>query len=870
MRTRALSQNPCPPWAEIDRLAHCITMITPPARTRRLAARLAVAASISAVAGAAHAADRSLSATRAQGPIAIDGALDEASWREAGVGTGFWQRAPNEGGPPAHETEFRVLYDHDTLYVGVRAHDDQPALIRDILSRRDQESPADWIEIGIDAYNDKRTARVFAVNPAGVQRDYLVFNDNQIDVGWDAVWSASARIDAQGWSAELAIPLNQLRFAPAAEQVWGIQVIRTVGRSKEKTSWTPWPTSSDQLVSRFGQLDGITGVNPPRRIELRPYAVGSLSYAGDTELDGDIGADFDVGLSNNVTLTGTVNPDFGQVEADPSQVNLTADEIFFAEKRPFFLEGTDIFQFGLSSNDLGTEGLFYSRRIGSAGATIYGAAKLSGKTGSGWSFGSLAALTSADGLTGYTVSRLKKDLNRGRTNLGVALTSVNRRFDDQATADLLHEQAYGLGLQLSHRFARDRWLANARLLGSYVHGSRAAIASTQRSSQRYLHRPDADHLDYDPTRTGLTGAGLIASIAKVAGTWQYTLGVDARSPELELNDIGFQQTADYVKPSAFVQYRLTNPSPAFNEVYMRVNAHAIGDFSATPSEIMGDVEWGATLSNYWNGFVALNWFERPWDPRLLRGGPALRADDWVGGGVGVVSDARAPLRFELTSLLRLVPANDSWWLTLYPAMTWQISSNFDIGITPIYSQRRWDEQYVTTVTDTEGVPQYLLAEIDQTTLAFTVRVNYTFTPALTLQLYAQPFASAGAYRDYKTVANARARSRAARFDLVGDGEGVETDACEGGGGDCYYVDRDGDGVSDYSFARADFNFRELRSNLVLRWEYLPGAALFAVWSHGRAGFAGDGDFALGREARGLVDAAGEHVFLLKLSYWHGL
>lgn len=845
-------------------------MMTDLARHRWLAARGLLILSSTFLAAGAHAAEHTLSAMRAQGSITIDGSLDEPSWGAAPAASNFWQREPNQGAPPEHATEFRVLYDDETVYIGVYAHDSDPSGIRSLLSRRDEASPSDWIEVGIDSYDDERTAFVFSINPAGVQRDYLVFNDNQIDAGWDAVWSASARVVDGGWTAELGIPLNQLRFAPAPEQVWGLQVIRTVGRSKEKSTWSPWPTESDRLVSRFGEVRGIHGVKPPRRIELLPYAAGSVALADGQDFDGDLGIDFEIGIDNNVTLSATINPDFGQVEADPSQVNLTADEIFFAERRPFFLEGSDIFQLGLSNSDLGAERLFYSRRIGSGNAAIYGAAKLSGKTASGWSFGMLEALTNADGLTNYTVARLKKDLNAGHTNIGAALTSVHRRFDDPGLADLLHDQAYSGGLQLSHRFAAGRWLADARLLGSYVHGSRAAIARTQQGSQRYLHRPDAAHLRYDPTRTSLDGAGLITSVGKVAGTWQYTLGADVRSPELEVNDIGFQQTADFVKPWALLQYRKINPGPAFNEIYMRVNAHAMGDFDATQSEIMGDVEWGATLASYWSGFVVLNWFERPWDTRLLRGGPALRADDWAGGGFGIVSDTRKHLRFELVNLLRVIPATGSWWLTSYPVLTWQASPRFDVSLAPIYSQRTWAEQYVDTVTDIDDTPQYVLAEIEQTTLALTLRMNYTFTPTLTLQLYAQPFTSAGAYRDYEVVANARARARADRFHVIGQDEIVRRDVCASGAGNCYYIDSDGDGAENYSFELADFNVRQLRSNVVLRWQYRPGAALFAVWSQDRSSFDTSGELRFGQEAEALVDAPSEHVFLLKLSYWYGL
>ncbi|MCG8422369.1 MAG: carbohydrate binding family 9 domain-containing protein [Proteobacteria bacterium] len=799
---------------------------------------------------------RSTSAARRVGTITIDGRLDEAAWKAAPSASGFWQRYPREGDPPNHETEFRVLYDNEAVYIGVFCHESEPGKIRRTLTRRDEESPSDWIEVGIDSYRDKRTAFMFAVNPAGVQRDTLVFNDTEKDDSWDAVWTASADVNKIGWTAEFRIPLSQLRFSPASEQQWGFQVIRNVAHSNEYTVWSPWPKSKPQMVSLFGSVKGIKDINPPRRMEVLPYVVSGVTMSdGDETMDGNAGLDFEYGLGNNFTLSGTINPDFGQVEADPSQVNLSADESYFAEKRPFFLEGIDIFKFSLGQGDGGNEQLFYSRRIGLE-ATIYGAAKLSGKTASGWSIGVLDAVTAEESdeenqviepLTNYGLLRVKKDLNGGRTTIGGVVTAVNRDLDGTGLESELHDRAYAGGLQLNHRFAGDRYDLNLRLVGSYVHGSAEAITLTQESSQRYFQREDADHVEVDPDRTSLKGAGLVWSTGKSGGEhWRFAMGGNIRSPGLEINDLGFQNTADNMEQWLWGQYRDDDPGEYLQNYGVNLNAWMFGNTSPELAGIGGNMNGHLTLRNYWDAWAGFSANKRYWNHKILRGGPALRGLDSMSFWLGGASDSRRSLRGRMGMDFGGRPESGTWWTGASAELIVQARSNLDIRIGPRISRYVSNEQYVDETPDAEsGAPRYILARMEQTTVGVTLRMNYTFMPTLSVQLYAQPFISTGAYRNYKAVTNPRANRYDDRFEMFDPAQATD-------------------------FELPDFNFRQLNSNLVLRWEYLPGSALFLVWSHGRLNEDTHGRFELGNELDALTDEPGEHVFLLKLNYWYAL
>jgi hypothetical protein len=853
---------------------------------------------------AAAADERRAHAIRRPGSIRIDGRLDDAGWQGAPAHSDFWQRSPKEGQPPSYRTEFRVVYDDQAIYVGLRAYDPQPRAIRARLHRRDLDSRADWMGVILDSYHDRRTAFGFAVNAAGVQRDLLLYDDSSEDAGWDAVWSSAVAIDAEGWTAELRIPLGQLRFSGKPDQVWGVQVMRLIGRLGEQSLWSPSPTTSQGFVSNFGDLDGIDGVRPGRRIELLPYVSGGVGHtphdAGDPFHDaldptGNVGLDARIGLGSAFTIAATVNPDFGQVEADPSQVNLSANEPFFAEKRPFFLEGGDIFRFSLGTGDGdgSFDSLFYSRRIGAAphgeadgdyvdspgGTTIYGAAKLSGKTESGWSAGVLEAVTaeeSADVVAGagqrstqvveplsnYLVARVKRDLRGGKTSLGAALTRVTRKLDGTGLEDELHDQAITGGLQLSHRFFEDTWSAQLRVAGTWVHGSKEALLATQQLVRHNFQRPDASHLTLDPERTTLAGSALMFDVGKNGGAgWHYGAGGDVRSPGFEANDLGFHGGADYLIEFAYLNYRREKPSKHFSNWRINVNQYAVSDFEGNLVGVGGNVNGGLQLSSFWGAYAGIFVDDNVLDTGALRGGPALAIDPAYGSFFGFNSDGRKDVSVYVDVNLGRSPADGTRRLALGAGLSAQLRSNVELSADGFVAVRTLGTQYVDAPVDDAARPQYLFATLDQRELSLTLRGSWTFTPDLSLQVYAQPFLSVGAYRTYKLATDTRAEAYGDRFAGVTPVASMDGEQLD--------FDDDGDGMADFVLATPDFNYRALRSTVVLRWQYRPGSSAFLIWSQGRESQSLDRDLSLGRDLGELFGTSGGHVVLVKVNSWFG-
>ncbi|MEZ4404107.1 MAG: DUF5916 domain-containing protein [Kofleriaceae bacterium] len=870
---------------------------------RRLACSLASLIGWAAL-GRSAAAAPSTQAVRRTAAITIDGHLDDPGWRGVPVATDFWQQRPKEGAPPQHRTEFQIAYDDHAIYVAVRAHDDAPAAIRRLLHRRDQDSAADWVGVMFDSYHDRRTAFGFALNAAGVQRDVLLYDDTSDDGSWDAVWWGATSVDATGWSAEFRIPLGQLRFAHD-EQPWGVQVMRSVGRTGETDLWAPTPRATNGFVSRFGELTGVHGLQAGRRIELLPYATGGLGHAphdvgdpfhGAIDKRGGIGLDAKLGLTSAVTAAVTINPDFGQVEADPSQVNLTANEVYFSEKRPFFLEGTEIFQAGIGLGDGpgGSDTLFYSRRIGAAphgsidgtyvdspaGTSIYGAAKVSGKTAGGWSFGLLEAVTAEESatavddagarttavvepLTSYSLGRLRKDLRGGKTTLGAALTAVVRDLDDPALADQLHDRAVTGSLEFNHQFADDTWTVGLHAVGSWVHGSAAAILGTQTNFRHLFQRPDATHVEVDPTRTSLTGGGLVWNLAKSGGKhWRYGTGGDLRTPGFEANDLGFHGPVDAL--IAWVYGAYVDNEPGDRVLSWRVNLNGWAYGSLAP-ELFGDggnVNANAQFANFWNVWGGVGVDNDQVDPGGTRGGPALGRDPSGQLFGGFSSDGRKAWSIYGNASARQTWAADDWTGSVDLGVNLQARSNVELFVGPSYATGTSHDQYVTEAADADGLAHYVFGRIAQETLALTVRGAWTFTPELSLQVYAQPFIATGAYREFKQAADTRAADHDQRF--------APYQAGLSRAGDVYLVDQDRDGTVDYGFDVPDFNYRELRSNLVLRWQYRPGSAAFLIWSHNQSDVVTDGQLRLGRDLGALGRAASDDVVMVKVNYWLGL
>ena len=828
----------------------------------------------------------------------IDGRAVEAAWKRAPVATHFVQYQPGDGEPATERTEARVLYGDDAIYVAIRAYDSQPDQIVGYLTRRDQDSYSDLVGVIIDSYFDRRTAFHFQVNPVGVKTDIYRFDDTNEDSGWDAVWDAATSRDAEGWTAEFRIPYSQLRFKDRPVQTWGINFVRAIARKHETVVWAPLTRRESAVVSKFGELRGLEGLRAPNHLEIIPYTLARLERApGDAKnpfyspdaTAGAVGADVKYGVTSNLTLDVTLNPDFGQVEADPAQVNLTAFETFLPERRPFFLEGASIYRFGiaLGDGDNANESLFYSRRIGRAPqgspddqggyvdapeqTTILGAWKLSGKTAGGWSIGALQALTAeetarvapaqaprmreaVEPFTNYGVLRLQKDFRQGRSALGVIATTVNR---DRGVADQLglRAGAWTGGLDFRHRFAGERYSVDGYILGSYVRGSQDAIAATQESAAHYYQRPDAESFTFDPTRTSLSGGSAYLSVAKIGGGhWRFSTGLHTRSPGFEVNDIGYLRDADSFTNWAWVAYRQTTPQGPFQSWNLNTNGWTSWNYDGNHVGLGGNVNGSAQFKNFWNAYAGVNRDASAYSGRALRGGPLFKVEGSTNFWAGVSTNSQKVVSINLNGSGDVRSESDSWSLGVSPGVSFRPSGRASFRVGTSLSRNVDDRQWVG---DFEGTrTDYVFGRIDQTTVGLATRVDYAFSSTLSLQVYAEPFVSAGHYSSFKRVVDPRAARYADRF------EPLATREADG----VIYADIDGNGTEE-SFDRPDFNFKQFRSNTVLRWEYRPGSTLFVVWSQGRNDFIENGAFDLRGNVNTLFDVHPRNVFMIKASYW---
>jgi hypothetical protein len=841
-----------------------------------------------------------LQATRVDGSlIDIDGVMAESAWRQAQIATDFVQFQPDAGSSATERTEARVLYGADALYVFLKAYDASPDSIASQLTRRDQASYSDLLGVVIDSYFDHRTAFHFAVNPQGVKHDIYRFDDTQEDAGWDAVWDAATSRGSDGWSAEFRVPYSQLRFRSTEVQTWGINFLREIARRDETAVWAPVTQEDAAIVSKFGELRNLRDLDSPTRMEILPYSVARLERSPG-EVDnpfysandgrGTFGADVKYGVTSDLTLDLTINPDFGQVEADPAQVNLTAFETFLPERRPFFIEGASIFNFGiaLGDGDGANESLFYSRRIGRSpqgspdigggyaerpdNTTILGAWKLSGKTAGGWSIGAMHALTSQqearvapsaggqqydepiEPLANYGVLRLQKDFRGGRSAVGFIGTGT-RRDDQVAQALDLRSAAFAGGIDFRHRFGGEQYSIDGYLLGSHVSGSAGAIARTQRAPLRYFQRPDAEHLQYDPTRTSLQGASAFLSIAKIGGGhWRFSTGLHSRTPGFEVNDIGFQRDADSFVNWFWVGYRQTSPQGPFRNWNLNTNVWVGHNFGGDRGGAGGNVNGQMMFKNFWtlNGGIGRNLSGN--SGQTLRGGPLFRREAATNFWGGLGSDSRKAVQGRVNLFGNVRGESDSKSVGVSPTLRFRPSGRATFSVGAFFNKNVDDRQWVERIDLDE--PHYVHGRLDQTTVGMTGRVDFAFTPTLSLQFYAAPFLSAGSYSDYKQIVDPVADQYAGRFaDIAGE-------VLDG----TVQADLDGDGVRE-AFDAPDFSFQQFRSSAVLRWEYRPGSTVYLVWSQGRDDSLSSGTFDFAGDMDRLFSASPENVFMVKVNYW---
>ena len=881
------------------------------ARALVLACLVLLASRLSAAPAADHQPHGTVHALRAAHPPAIDGRLTEESWVLAEPASTFTQTDPDEGQSATERTEVRVLFDDDALYVGVALFDSQPGAVVRRLVKRDEDADADRVTVYLDPMHDHLTGAYFRVSASGVQKDAAVFNDSWDDASWDAVWESAVSSDANGWSAELRIPLSQLRFQRGEQAVWGINVARYVQR-KNETDWLePAPKSQNGVASRMAHLVGLDGIEPKRHAQLLPYVASRAEFIGNglengpfndgSRLFGAAGMDMKWSISSHMTLDATVNPDFGQVEVDPAVVNLTAFETFFEERRPFFLEGAQIFQnfgrsgannyWGFNSSD---PNIFYSRRIGRtpqltasgdyvdtpAASTILSAAKVTGKTRSGWTVGLLDAITDSEMArtasgsvldrvqveprTNYLVGRLQHEIGR-RAGIGFIATSSTRKLDTPALRSTLAEQATVAGGE-GHWFlgsSRD-WVVNGRLAFSRISGEPDAIARSQKLSQRYFQRPDAPQVSYDPTRTSLTGFTGRANLNRNSGLWQVNASIWGVSPGFESNDLGFLNQADRSGAHIVLMRRKVTPDRFTRSRSIWVAKSWVWNFGR---DMQSDGVHGnafVTFRNYWTASGGGNVRRTTQDDRLTRGGVSALNPRTVFWNASASSDPRRGVSVQFIGNGMSNRAG-GWSNVAGTTVTLKPTSQLMFVVGPQLTRSLTSAQYVQTVTDPTATATFgrrdVFGLLDQTQLQVTLRANAVLTPHVSVQVFAQPLLASGDYYGLGEL------SRPRSYDFLRYGGRTSSLTYDPLLRE-YTADPDRDGPApSFTIDDPDFNLKSLRLNAVFRWEFRPGSALYVVWTRQQLDESSPGQFDLARDTRALLSAQGDDVFMVKFAYW---
>jgi hypothetical protein len=862
----------------------------------------------------------SIGAVRLTSPVTVDGKLDEEVWRTAPAATEFRQSQPDEGKPATQRTEVRFAYDDQAIYVGARMFDSLGAKgVRTRLLRRDAmtENDSDILLLTFDSYHDHVSTYNFWVNPSASKRD------GTGDPTWDPVWQTSTRIDSLGWTAELRIPFSQLNFSRAIDQTWGVQIMRFAHRLNERTHFAWWPNNESGGPQRYGHLEGIRITDRPRGFEVLPYTVARARYVRpadptnpftkSNDKDYRVGGDLKYRLTSNLTLNATFNPDFGQVEVDPAVVNLSAFETFFPERRPFFIENANAFSFGSFScffcSNVSSLSMFYTRRIGRSpqlfpagryvdmpeNATILGAGKITGRTSNNYRIGVLDAVTKqeradviaidpatgarsefaglAEPLTNYFVARTRKDFRGGQYFVGGIATSTDRFTDDSLAKARLSRNARSLGFDWYSATKDRRYTFFGQSALTNVNGSTTAIDRLQRSSARYFQRPDRKSGSnglfsdaYDPKATSLTGYGGYARVAKESGTWLWESMVNFRSPGFEVNDIAFNTRADYLWMNANFARSITKPGPIFRNYFAVASFQQQYNYDGDLTDREFAVGNFSQLKNFWflNAFSIYT--PDLYDDAALRGGPVIKKRGYLYNSLQITTDARKPISLSWNSNYQFrhkgPPSYGSSLTT-----TWKPTSQVQLSLGPSFNKNQGLAQFVTAGADSTAKSffgrRYIFAGITQRQLAMNTRANVTFTPTLTLEVFAQPLIASG---DYKTFRQFVAPRRPEFHDFV---PGTELTSTTSNGTKVYTVDVDGPSgpAQAVSFGDPNFNFRSLRGNAVLRWEYLPGSTLYFVWQQNRSDTDPIGDFRFGRDRTALFSAHPDNIFLVKASYW---
>jgi len=822
-------------------------------------------------------------AVRLAQPVTIDGFLLEPMWQSAERVSAFLQRDPKEGEAASESTMVYIAYDDAALYIAARLYDSHPDSIVARLARRDQGTSSDRFTVYIDPYHDKRSGFYFGITAAGTLHDGTLLNDDWDDDSWDGVWEGKVSRDALGWIAELRIPYSQLRFVKQTQYVWGINFRRDIARRNEYDFLVYTPKNGSGFVSRFPDLVGIERIEPPRRLEVMPYVTTRAAFTphavGDPFNDGSqltpgVGADARIGLGSNLTLNATVNPDFGQVEVDPAVVNLSDVETFFSEKRPFFVDGSSVFDFGNGgarnswSFNWPRPTFFYSRRIGRSlgvgapsggyadgpdGAHILGALKLTGKVAGSWNVGGLTAVTARESatlvdslnnrwsqeiepLTGYGVYRAQKEFDKGRQGLGFISTVAMRSFADGGLRDVRNSSSLLVGADgWTFLDSSKTWVTTGWISASRIAGSPSRMRAVQQNSTHYFQQPDGGRV-VDSAATSLDGASGRITLNKQRGNTFVNSSFGFISPGYDVNDLGFLSRTGVINMHLGGGRTWTKPGKIFR--YAEAGGALFRNYDWD-----GNINWSGVFhfgyvqfhNYYWlNWNVAYN----PWtvSNRRTRGGPLTLTPPGYQFGFDAGTDSRKTLTLGAGAGTYFRSSRDVE-LWSYVNVEYRPAANVSVRVGPNFSKTENPLQYVDATPDTAATAtfgtQYVFARLRQTELSAGIRLNWTYSPTLSLQLYAQPLISAGKYDDFKQLAQPRSNNYTAA-------------------------------AAPYN---PDFNSKSLRGNAVLRWEYLPGSTLFFVWTQSRSDREDVGDFQFGQSMSKMLRAPAENIFMVKATYW---
>ncbi len=863
-------------------------------------------------------AEQQIQALKLTDKIIVDGKLDEKIWSSSQSFSEFKQKEPDQGSHASEKTEVWVAYDNDAIYVAARMHDSSPDSIIALLDRRDNLNTADWFGVFLDPYRDKRSGNYFVVGPSGTLADGVMYNDDWDDSDWDGVWEGKSSIDETGWTTEIRIPFSQLRFQDKEQQVWGINFRRDIGRKNEIDYLVYTPRMESGYVSRFPELVGIDGIKPANALEILPFATSKAEYThpapgnpfnNGSRYDQEIGADLRYGLSSNLILNATVNPDFGQVEVDPAVVNLSDVESFFSEKRPFFVEGANIFtNYGQGGGrnfwnfNFPYTTPFYSRRIGRSphgndtlGNTdfmdmpfatgILGAGKITGKIGDGWNVGTIHAVTSrefaefktgniqseaeVEPLTYYGVGRVQRDFNDGKQGLGILGTFTQRQFSDQVLMDGLNNNGSFVGMDgWTFLDSSKTWVITGYGNLSRVEGTKNRITNIQANSQHYFQRPDASHVEVDSNATSLLGYAGRFYLIKQKGSFFFNSSFGFIDPNYEVNDLGFQSRADVINMHIGAGYNWTEPDGLFRRKELGGGIGQSYDYEGNLVHRVlvhfGFVQFMNYYTINWN--LAMNPNETV-NNRRTRGGPLTINKSGYEINLNVSSDYSKAFIVEANGNSYFSDQTDyrnfGLWFQYRPVQ------NVTFSFGPQYSNETQALAYIDVFDDVNAVPtfgrQYVFAKLHYQEASANIRLNWTFTPNLSLQLYVQPLISSGDYYNFKVL------SKPKSDDYLEFGTSISTISYDNGNNE-YEVDSDGKAgnITPKKFNDPDFNYKSLRGNAVLRWEYLPGSAIYFVWTQNRSHDETIGALEFSRSFDRLLSAKVDNIFLIKMSYYFNM